>query len=129
MAVMLSGVAAVFLSGRFHGALLPLLIGFIAAFAVSQGAVVWVYLSEIFPAAVREQGQSLASSWLWLLAAIVSGLFPVIAAHSHGAPFLLFAAAMAVQCVVVLRFFPETKGRSLSEIEQVLHPAASAQER
>ena len=115
MAMSLSGVAETLISGRHLNLLLPLLLGFIASFAMSQGAVVWVYLSEIFPAAIREKGQSLASSWLWLLTAIVSGVFPVLAAHSRGYPFLVFATAMAIQFVVVLKFFPETKGFVLGE--------------
>ncbi len=120
MAISLTGVAAIFLAGRMQSLLLPLLISFIGFFAASQGAVVWVYLSEIFPSAIREKGQSLASSWLWLLTAIVSGVFPSLAAISRGYPFILFAAAMAAQFLVVLWFFPETKGNSLEQIQQAL---------
>ena len=118
MALSLAGVAAIFLAGRMQSLLLPLLIIFIGSFAASQGAVVWVYLSEIFPSAIREKGQSFASSWLWLLTAIVSGVFPTLAAISRGYPFVLFAAAMAAQFLIVLWFFPETKGSSLEQIQQ-----------
>lgn len=120
MALSLTGVAAIFLTGRMQSLLLPLLIIFIGFFAASQGAVVWVYLSEIFPSAIREKGQSFASSWLWLLTAVVSGVFPSLAAISRGYPFVLFAAAMAAQFLVVLWFFPETKGDSLEQIQQAL---------
>lgn len=121
MALALAGIAAIFLAAKLQFLLLPLLLVFIAFFAASQGAVLWVYLSEIFPPAIREKGQSFASFWLWLLTAAVSGLFPSLAALSRGSPFLLFAAAMAAQFVVVLWFFPETKGSSLEQIQQVLH--------
>lgn len=124
MALSLTGVAAVFLAGRMQSLLLPLLIIFIGFFAASQGAVVWVYLSEIFPSAIREKGQSFASSWLWLLTAVVSGVFPNLAAVSRGYPFVLFAIAMAAQFLVVLCFFPETKGNSLEQIQQALGGAA-----
>lgn len=116
MAAALAGVAAVFGSGRHRELLLPLLVAFIAFFASSQGAVVWVYLSEIFPNAVRDRGQSLASFSLWLLTAVVAGTFPSIAAWSSSAAFAVFSVAMVVQFVCVLRFFPETRGRSLEAI-------------
>ncbi len=118
MGLSLTGVAAVFLTGQMQSLLLPLLIVDIGFFAASQGAVVWVYLSEIFPSVIRDEGQSFASSWLWLLTALVSGLFPSLAAVSRVYPFLLFAAAMAAQFVVVLWFFPETKGNSLEQIQK-----------
>ncbi len=121
MALALAGVAAIFLAARRQFLLLPLLLVFIACFAASQGAVIWVYLSEIFPPAIREKGQSFASFWLWLLTAAVSGLFPSLAAVSRGYPFVLFAVAMAMQFFVVLWFFPETKGSSLEQIQQVLN--------
>ena len=113
MTVCLS-VAALVLFGRIGtGALLPALVGFIAFFATSQGAVIWVYLSEIFPSALRARGSGLGASTHWLMNAAIAGVFPVLVAWSAGAPFVLFAVAMAVQCVVVLLFFPETKGVAL----------------
>ena len=113
MAFALGGVAAVLWTQRRPWLLLPLLIVFIASFAASQGAVLWVYLSEIFPSEIREQGQSFASFWLWLLTAIVSGVFPAVAATWHFAPFFFFAGVMLLQLIVVDRFFPETKGMAL----------------
>jgi sugar porter (SP) family MFS transporter len=113
MTVCLS-VAALVLFGRIGtAALLPALVGFIAFFATSQGAVIWVYLSEIFPSAVRARGSGLGASTHWLMNAAIAGVFPVLVAWSAGAPFVIFAVAMAVQCVVVLLFFPETKGVAL----------------
>jgi SP family arabinose:H+ symporter-like MFS transporter len=113
MAVALGGVSRIFFTGRQQRLLLPLLVLFIGSFAASQGAVVWVYLSEIFPNAIRNSGQSFASFWLWLLTATVAGLYPIMANISSGFTFLLFCLAMVVQFFVVLAFFPETRGRTL----------------
>jgi sugar porter (SP) family MFS transporter len=116
MAISLSG-AAVILSGLANpSGLLWVLLGFIASFAFSQGAVIWVYISEIFPTPVRARGQSLGSGTHWLMNALISGLFPLVAAWSKGLPFLFFAAMMGVQFIVVLLFFPETKRLSLEDI-------------
>ncbi len=117
-ALCLAGVAAVFLSGR-HGELLVwLLIGYIAFFAFSQGAVIWVYLSEVFPTRVRAKGQSLGSSTHWFMNAIISWTFPMIAAQSKGAPFVIFAALMVVQFFVVLFIYPETNGITLEDMQK-----------
>jgi sugar porter (SP) family MFS transporter len=119
----LAGVALVF-GGMWSSALLlPLLALFILAFAVSQGAVIWVYLSEIFPAPVRARGQSLGSSTHWAANAIISFAFPVLAGWSRAGPFWLFGAAMLAQAVIVWRFFPETKRRALDEVSaDIVHP-------
>jgi len=116
MAVCLAAAGAVLFGMLPQSLMLPALVGFIAFFAPSQGAVIWVYLSEIFPTSVRSRGSGLGASTHWLLNAIVAGIFPVAAAWSAGAPFLFFAAMMAVQAVVVLLFFPETKGVPLEDI-------------
>jgi sugar porter (SP) family MFS transporter len=113
MAICLS-VAAMALYGMLNqGVLLFALIGFIAFFATSQGAVIWVYLSEIFPSAVRSRGSALGASVHWLMNALVATVFPVLIAWSAGAPFVLFAVAMVAQLVVVLAVFPETKRTAL----------------
>lgn len=116
MAVALGLISAVFLSGRHRDLLLPLLVIFIGFFAASQGAVVWVYLSEVFPNSVRASGQSFASFWLWLLTAVVAGLFPVAAKLSGGFTFLVFGVCMIAQFFTVHAIFPETRGRSLESI-------------
>jgi MFS family permease len=117
-AVSLAGVAVIFATGRRPQLLLWLLIGFIASFAFSQGAVIWVYLSEVFPNLVRAKGQSLGSFTHWFMNALISAVFPVMAAHSGATPFVFFAAMMAVQFFVVLKFYPETARIRLEEIEQ-----------
>lgn len=112
----LAGVAAIYASGSGAQFLLPLLVLFIAAFAFSQGAVIWVYLSEIFPTPVRARGQALGSTTHWVLNAAISFAFPVVAQFTQSLPFVVFALAMAVQAVVVWRFFPETRGVDLEEL-------------
>jgi len=119
-ALSLAGVAAVFLSGRHPELLVWLLVGFIASFAFSQGAVIWVYLGEVFPNRVRAKGQSLGSFSHWFMNAIISQSFPVLARHSHGLPFVFFSTMMVVQFFVVLAFYPETKGVSLEQMQKKL---------
>jgi MFS transporter, SP family, arabinose:H+ symporter len=119
-ALSLAGVAVVFWTGRHEGLLVWLLIGFIASFAFSQGSVIWVYISEVFPTAVRAKGQSLGSSTHWIMNALISWGFPVVAASSKAAPFVFFAAMMVVQLFVVAAWYPETKGVTLEEMEKRL---------
>ncbi len=116
----LAGVAGIFLTGRHEDLLVWMLIGFIAFFAFSQGAVIWVYLSEVFPNRVRAKGQSLGSFSHWIMNALISWTFPLMAASSGGYPFAFFSAMMVVQFFVVLFFYPETKGISLEEMQKKL---------
>jgi SP family arabinose:H+ symporter-like MFS transporter len=116
----LAGVAAVFSMQRLEGILVWLLIGFIAFFAFSQGAVIWVYLSEVFPTRVRAKGQSLGSFAHWIMNAMISWLFPFIADLSGAVPFVFFSAMMALQFIVVLALYPETKGVTLEEMQKTL---------
>ena len=76
----LAGVAYIFSTAQHEDWLVWLLVGYIAFFAFSQGAVIWVYLSEVFPNRVRAKGQSLGSTTHWVMNAIISGVFPVLAA-------------------------------------------------
>jgi SP family arabinose:H+ symporter-like MFS transporter len=116
----LGGVAAIFFSGTHETWLVWLLVGFIASFAFSQGAVIWVYLSEVFPNRVRAKGQSLGSFTHWIMNAIISFSFPVVASKSRGAPFVFFCAMMVVQFFVVLLTYPETKGHTLEDMQRRL---------
>ncbi len=114
-------VAAYAFEQRIGGALLlGSLIGYIAFFAFSQGAVIWVYLAEIFPNRVRARGQALGSFVHWFWAAAVSWSFPVFAEASGGLAFAVFGAMMVLQFFVVLVFLPETKGVSLEQIQRQL---------
>lgn len=119
-AACLAGVAAIFASGAHENLLVWCLIGFIAFFGFSQGAVIWVYLSEVFPNRVRAKGQSLGSFTHWAMAALISWVFPIVAARSRTIPFLFFACMMVVQLIVVLTVYPETKGVSLEDIQKKL---------
>ena len=123
MACSLFGIAAV-LSGLLdrHN-LLIFLVTFIGFFAASQGAVIWVYMSEIFPTLVRVRGQSLGCSTHWIMNAVISGIFPVVARASGAKPFIFFGLMMLTQFFIVLRWYPETKGVSLEELEQQLGTA------
>src|SRR5215472_2131069 len=116
----LGGVATIFLIGRHENLLVWMLIGYIAFFAFSQGAVIWVYVSEVFPNRVRAKGQSLGSFSHWIMNALISWTFPLMAASSGGYPFAFFSAMMVVQFFVVLSFYPETKGISLEEMQKKL---------
>jgi sugar porter (SP) family MFS transporter len=116
----LGGVATIFLTGRHENLLVWMLIGYIAFFAFSQGAVIWVYISEVFPNRVRAKGQSLGSFSHWIMNALISWTFPAMAASSGGYPFVFFSAMMVLQFFVVLLFYPETKGISLEEMQRKL---------
>jgi MFS transporter, SP family, arabinose:H+ symporter len=119
-ALCLSGVAAIFFTNTHQNLLVWLLMAYIAFFSISQGAVIWVYISEVFPNRVRAKGQSLGSSAHWIMNALISLVFPILAARSGGIPFVFFAAMMALQFVIVLRFYPETKGISLEQLQHKL---------
>lgn len=119
-ALSLAGVAWVFFTGT-HGTLLLWFLGsFICFFSFSQGAVIGVYISEIFPNTVRGKGQSLGSFSHWFMNAVVSGIFPLMAARSGGYPFVFFSIVMVVQFFVVLRFYPETQRIPLEELQRKL---------
>jgi sugar porter (SP) family MFS transporter len=116
-AASLVGVAAVFATNSHQGLLVWFFMGFILFFAVSQGAVIWVYISEIFPSRVRSKGQSLGSSSHWVMNALIGLVFPYIAAKSHAAPFWFFASMMVLQFFLVMFVYPETKQNSLEQIQ------------
>ncbi len=119
-ALSLAGVAYVFMAHRYLADLLWLLVGFIFFFSISQGAVIWVYISEVFPTRVRSKGQSLGSGSHWVANAVISFAFPVVAKHSNGAPFVFFSLMMVLQFFVVLFIYPETKGRTLEQLQTQL---------
>jgi sugar porter (SP) family MFS transporter len=116
LAACLAGMAFIFSSHQHQKWLLALVVGYVGFFAFSQGAVIWVYLSEIFPNRVRAQGQSLGSSTHWVVNAIVSAIFPLFAAHSQSAPFILFLGMVILQFFAVLFVFPETSGVALERM-------------
>lgn len=99
------------------------LLGYIAFFAFSQGAVLWVFISEIFPNSVRSQGAALGSFTHWIMAAIISWTFPVIVEGSPNGgfySFVFYAVMMLLALLFIWRVMPETKGRSLEQIQKEL---------
>jgi sugar porter (SP) family MFS transporter len=102
------------------GLLLASLIVFTAAHAFGQGAVIWVFISEIFPTRVRARGQALGSFTHWTMATAITCAFPMIAARSGGLIFTFFAVCMVGQLLWVLLVMPETKGVSLEKIQELL---------
>ncbi|MGY8695066.1 MAG: sugar porter family MFS transporter [Verrucomicrobiia bacterium] len=103
-------------------AIVPICIfAFIGAHAVGQGAVIWVFISEIFPNANRANGQALGSSTHWVFAALLTLTFPILVeAFPAGVVFLFFCLMMVLQLVWVKLYVPETKGVSLEKIEEQL---------
>jgi hypothetical protein len=94
---------------------------FIAAHAVGQGAVIWVFISEIFPNRHRAEGQTLGSSTHWIFAALLTTFFPkMVSAFPPGYVFLFFAAMMVLQLIWVIVMVPETKGVPLEQIQKRL---------
>ena len=117
----LGGVAWVFGSNSHHGALLWLLVTYIAFFSVSQGAVIWVYIGEVFPTSVRSKGQGVGSASHWFMNALIAQMFPVVVNMiSTATPFVFFAAMTLVQFFVVLTMYPETKGQTLEQLQRKL---------
>jgi sugar porter (SP) family MFS transporter len=120
--VTLALVARAFYVQDFSGMTVPLLLfAYIAFFGFSQGAVIWVFISEIFPNEVRASGQALGSFTHWLMAAIITSSFPYLANQFGGGhTFLFFTVMMVLQLLFVLRLMPETKGTSLEQIERTV---------
>ena len=120
----LGAIAAAF---HFHysgGMVVPgLVFIFIASHAISQGAVIWVFISEIFPNEVRSYGQSIGSATHWIMAAIITSAFPFFANDPSIGPakiFLFFTFMMALQLIWVVFKMPETKGQSLEKIKHIV---------
>jgi len=96
------------------------LLVFIASHAFGQGAVIWVFISEIFPNRLRARGQALGSFTHWFMAAAVSWTFPLFAEASGGHTFAFYAGMMVLQLFWVIFFMPETKGIPLEDIQKEL---------
>jgi sugar porter (SP) family MFS transporter len=116
----LAAAAVIFSTGQGKEWLLYVLIVFIAFFAFSQGAVIWVYLAEIFPTPVRARGQALGSATHWGMNALIAQVFPMVAAYTQGLPFAFFSACMLLQFFVVLAIFPETRRVELESMDRAL---------
>ena len=119
--ISLSFIAASFLL-QWEGWVLPLsLFLFIASHAIGQGAVIWVFISEIYPNHLRSAGQSFGTSTHWVLAAIIPSLVPLLfSTVGAGVVFAVFAFMMILQLLFVYFWMPETKGVSLESLAQQL---------
>lgn len=119
--ISLSLIAASFLLDWGGMALPVFLFLFIASHAVGQGAVIWVFISEIFPNHLRSAGQAFGTSTHWVLAAIIPSLTPVLfSVIGAGAVFAIFAFMMVLQLIFVYAYMPETKGVSLEKLSEML---------
>lgn len=128
--ISLSMVAYAFYSGAGPIFLLTFICMFIASHAIGQGAVIWVFISEIFPTQVRAPGQSFGSSVHWVFAAIITLVTPFFLDAERGLfkenpwpIFAFFAAFMVLQLLFVIFMMPETKGKSLEQLEAQLTKA------
>ena len=123
MSICLGLISSIFYMQDFtgYGVLIYLLI-YIVFFAFSTGAVIWVLIAEVFPNSVRGQGQALGSFTHWFFNALTTFLFPIISSTHEGSghSFAFFSIMMIVQALVVWRYFPETKGKSLEELGEEL---------
>ncbi|MFY0599327.1 MAG: sugar porter family MFS transporter [Cyclobacteriaceae bacterium] len=117
-----SGLSEAIAAASFGGnVVLWSLFVFVASHAFGQGTVIWVFISEIFPNKVRAKGIAIASSTLWIMAAVISWAFPIFAEESGGYTFAFYWFCMLAQLLWVIFVMPETKGVSLENIEKHLN--------
>ena len=118
--VSLGLIALAFYRNSFAGVTILVLV-FIASHAVGQGAVIWVFIGEIFPNEVRAAGQSFGSFTHWMFAAIIANVFPLFSGRFGGAPiFAFFCLMMVLQLLYVMFMMPETKGVALEDMDAKL---------
>lgn len=123
MFLSLAGAALHYYDETLFGStgIVAFIVGFIAFFAFSQGAVIWVFLAEIFPNKVRSKGQALGSFTHWIMNAIIGLVFPIaLAGVGGGNVFMFFAVMMIPFFFFVWKVMPETKGKSLEELEGIV---------
>jgi MFS transporter, SP family, arabinose:H+ symporter len=123
-AACLAGVAWIFSSNSHPSLLLWFLVVYIGFFALSQGAVIWVYIGEVFPNHVRSKGQGVGNASHWTMNTLIALTFPIVVASvGRAAPFVFFSAMTVLQFLVVLFAYPETKEQTLEELQRKLVPA------
>jgi MFS family permease len=115
--VSLIGVAYAFVTGGGILVLISLMV-YLAAHGFGQGAVIWVFISEVFPNRVRARGQALGSFTHWFMAAVISLTFPPLVTYMGGYVFLIYAGFMVLQLLWVTFIMPETKRISLEKIQK-----------
>jgi sugar porter (SP) family MFS transporter len=117
----LAGVAWIFSSNAHQSMLVWILVTYIGFFALSQGAVIWVYIGEVFPTSVRSKGQGVGSASHWFMNAAIAETFPIVVhSMSTATPFVFFSIMTAVQFFTVLFTYPETKGQTLEALQRKL---------
>ena len=117
----LAGVAWAFSTGAEGVLVVTFVSAFVAAHAIGQGAVIWVFISEIFSNAVRDSGMSFGSGTHWVFAAVITMVTPMVLANFSAASiFTFFAIMMIIQLLWVVIYMPETKGVSLEELAERL---------
>jgi SP family xylose:H+ symportor-like MFS transporter len=130
MAIALAGLGLAAYFGRTDAWVLIFILGYIASFALSVGPVTWVILAEIFPTTIRGRAMAIATVCLWLANYVVSQTFPMmdrkdgwlVAMFHHAFPFWLYGVLCVVALLFVALFVPETKAKSLEEIERLWLP-------
>nr|MBD3622624.1 sugar porter family MFS transporter [Sunxiuqinia sp.] len=120
MMLMLAGLSALYFAGQTSGiGVLIMILGYIAFFAASLGPALWVMAAELFPNRLRSKGMSVAIIALWIACTVVTIVFPVMLEKlSGGITFLIFALICLVNLLFVIKYVPETKGKTLEELEQ-----------
>lgn len=120
MMMMLTGLSVLFFTNQTSGGLvLVFIIGYIAFFAASLGPALWVVAAELFPNRLRSKGMSIAIVSLWIACTIVTIAFPIMLERlSGGLTFLIFALICLANLLYVLKYVPETKGKTLEELEK-----------
>ncbi len=120
MMFMLSGLSALYFMNQTSGVMvLVFILGYIAFFSASLGPAVWVVIAELFPNRLRSKGMSVAIVALWIACTFVSITFPIMLEKlSGGITFLIFAVICLANFLYVWRYVPETKGKTLEELEK-----------
>jgi len=104
---------------QFEGPrVLILVLAYVASFAIAMGPVVWVVIAEIFPTGIRGRAMAVATMCLWFACFMVTQTFPRMLKHLGGNTFFIYAVICAICFVFVVVLVPETKGKSLEEIER-----------
>lgn len=120
MMLMLAGLSALYFTNQTSGVLvLVFILGYIAFFAASLGPALWVVAAELFPNRLRSKGMSIAIVSLWIACTVVTIVFPIMLEKlSGGITFLIFALICLANLLYVLKYVPETKGKTLEELEK-----------
>jgi sugar porter (SP) family MFS transporter len=122
MMMMLTGLSVLYFINQTSGILvLIFILGYCAFFSASLGPTVWVMVAELFPNRLRSKGMSVAVIALWIACTIVTIAFPIMLEKlSGGITFLIFALICLANLLYVLKYVPETKGRTLEQLEKEL---------